>query len=159
MRGGRLRAAAAVALLCLAALSSPAQGGEGRILSARNEFGGRTTRVETPDSPDSEYVVLFADAAGRIRKRQVRYPAAFLKEDPRTLGVFFYDEDGRTTRAEYWFSARFIADNRGMYMQAIEFGPEGKVRARETRYDGRDPSLAGAVRDEGPPGEIPFGGD
>lgn len=124
-------------------------------LSALNEFGGKTLRIETPDSPDSDYRVESRDSRNRLRKLQLHYPEAFLKEDPRTLGVFYFDERGKVTRGESWFSSRFIADNRGLYVEVVDYDSSGTPVSRELRYDGRDPSMPPSIRDGGPPGVLP----
>jgi hypothetical protein len=86
------------------------------------------TRIETPDSPDSEYVVLFADGSGRLRKKQVRYPAGFLKEDPRTLGVFLYDEAGRMRRA-----IRASTSGESPFMNSARRRRDWRARGRRAR--------------------------
>ena len=148
----RLAMIAALAAACLAILGCAPR----KQPPERNEYGGSTLRIDSPDSPDADYRVEFRDSRGRLRKLQVHYPLSFLKEDPRTLGVFYFDDRRRVVRAESWFSSRFIADNAGLYAEIVDYDVSGKPVSRELRYDGRDPSKPASVRDGGPPGELPI---
>jgi len=128
---------------------------DGLVVADPNVYGGKTYRVDMPDSPDTRYVELARDDGGRLRERRLGYPEAFLKEDPRIEGRFLYDTTGRLTTAEYRFSESFAAAHKGLSLQRLVFSADGAVEETELVYDGRDPSLPRIVRGAGPPGELP----
>lgn len=121
----------------------------GAELGRPNRFGGPSLRAATPGSPDSRWVLLELDGEWRIRHREVGYPEAFLKEDPRTLGSFDYGESGKVERAEYRFSAAFSKWNKGLSSVIYRLGEDGSIESRDWVYEAPPGGSLRVVSDDG----------
>ncbi len=122
---------AAAVLLLIAAEAAPAQ--SQRTIVEGNEFGGKTVRIT---NPDGNYVTredsLF-DGTGRLRKKIEQYSASATKEEPCTLALFEYGEEGTVARVERFFNIAFIRENEGLFKENLSMD-EGRISRRDLWY-------------------------
>jgi hypothetical protein len=127
------------------------------LLAPLNDFGGKSILVSDPTDAGTDFTVYDFDGQGRLRRRWAGFPEAALKEDPRTDGIFSYDEAGRLLEVEYRFSRRFAAGHGGLASVTYAFSPEGRTTSREWRYGATAGSAPRSVLDHGGPDEGPDG--
>jgi len=122
---------AAALLLLAVAEATPAQ--PLRSIIEGNEFGGKTVRITNPDGNYVTREDSLYDGAGRLRRKIEQYSISTLKEEPCTLALFEYGEEGTVAKVERFFNIAFIRENEGLFKENLSMD-KGRISRRDLWY-------------------------
>ena len=107
----RAMAGVVAAMLSLSvAWCGPAFASQERIISDKNEFGGRTIEViiEKGEAPPEIQAILAAyDEGDKLRKTEVTYTESFGNEKGVAKAIEYLNPDGKVVKREYYYTDTF----------------------------------------------------
>jgi len=111
-----------------------------RVLSTRNEFGGRTVEktyaTGEKGSNELKKQVTYFDGSGKRTSAEAFFTDTFANEKGIEKSMSYFDADGKRTKAEYFHTVTFTRE-KGLDKSISYFDAGGKTARRELYKNGK----------------------